>query len=86
MRWLLVDTETTGISVNDKVCEMAVLLPRAPFMIAAYAVIGSKPASRSMMDATAKEQNNARKISRIALRFFRISSRQFFIAVRPFSG
>ena len=23
MRWLLVDTETTGISVNDKVCEMA---------------------------------------------------------------
>ena len=23
MRWLLVDTETTGISVSDKVCEMA---------------------------------------------------------------
>ena len=23
MRWLLVDTETTGISANDKVCEMA---------------------------------------------------------------
>ena len=23
MRWLLVDTETTGISADDKVCEMA---------------------------------------------------------------